>query len=156
MIRLCRRVFVSVCVSVFSHQSVQIGGVRLSVPHSIVSTGSVWGIRLIWKAIKCNFSCLRLQNRIVQPCEKGSLYRATRQQCVLRYMNSMNRFPVFVFQVCPHLEHLNIGQVPKVNTHSLTVMTSRLICLISLNLTGLQAVGFKFCDSKFQICWIWS
>lgn len=51
---------------------------------------------------------------------------------------------VSVFQMCPGLQHLNIGQVPKVNAHSLTVMTSQLKCLISLNLTGLQAVSLKF------------
>lgn len=140
-------------MSVFSHQSVQIGDVRLSVPHSIVSTDSVWGIRLIWKAIECNFSRFKLFRHVLT-CVRDWLYRATQQQNVLHYMNSMSRFPVFVLQICPRLEHLNIGQVPKVNAHSLTLMTSRLKCLISLNLTGLQAVGFKFCNWKFQICWI--
>lgn len=132
----------------------QIGDVRLSVPHSIVSTDSVWGIRLIWKAIECNFSGFKLFTHALT-CERDWLYRATRQQYDLCYMDSMSfQFSVFVLQMCPRLEHLNIGQVPKLNAHSLTVMTSRLKCLISLNLTGLQAVGFKICNSKFHICWI--
>ncbi|CAB1423603.1 unnamed protein product [Pleuronectes platessa] len=45
-----------------------------------------------------------------------------------------------IYEICPGLKHLNIGQVPKVNAHSLTVMASQLKCLISLNVTGLQAV----------------
>ncbi|KAG7223460.1 hypothetical protein INR49_015564 [Caranx melampygus] len=44
-------------------------------------------------------------------------------------------------KVCPGLKQLNIGQVPKVNAHSLIMMASQLKCLISLNLTALQAVG---------------
>ena len=43
--------------------------------------------------------------------------------------------------MCPGLRHLNIGQVPKVNPRCLTLMTSQLTSLLSLNLTGLQAVS---------------
>lgn len=52
--------------------------------------------------------------------------------------------------MCPGLQRLNIGQVPKVNSHSLTVMTSQLKSLIALNLTGLQAVSFRFCDRNVE------
>lgn len=47
-----------------------------------------------------------------------------------------------VFQMYPGLKHLNIGQVPKVKVPSLTVMMSHLKFLLTLNLTGLQAVSF--------------
>ncbi|XP_070820691.1 F-box/LRR-repeat protein 20-like [Chaetodon trifascialis] len=54
--------------------------------------------------------------------------------------------------MCPGLQHLNIGQVPKVNAHSLTVMMSQLKRLISLNLTGLQAVTDATVDTLLQNC----
>ncbi|XP_044053271.1 uncharacterized protein LOC122876706 isoform X2 [Siniperca chuatsi] len=57
-----------------------------------------------------------------------------------------------VYEMCPGLQHLNIGQVPKVNARSLTVMTSQLKCLISLNLTGLQAVTDASVDTLLQNC----
>ncbi|XP_008335895.1 ras and EF-hand domain-containing protein homolog [Cynoglossus semilaevis] len=41
----------------------------------------------------------------------------------------------------PGLKHLNIGQVPKVKVPSLTVMMSHLKFLLTLNLTGLQAIS---------------
>ncbi|XP_073321880.1 uncharacterized protein [Pagrus major] len=83
---------------------------------------------------------------------------------IMRHKDSLCRLEVFgcqfltpsclqtVFEMCPRLEHLNIGQVPKVNTHSLTVMTSQLKCLISLNLTGLQAVTDATVDTLLQNC----
>ncbi|KAM7416793.1 hypothetical protein PAMA_018723 [Pampus argenteus] len=54
--------------------------------------------------------------------------------------------------MCPGLQHLNIGQVPKVNSHSFTVMASQLKCLISLNLTGLQAVTDVTVETLLQSC----
>ncbi|XP_050931249.1 protein AMN1 homolog [Lates calcarifer] len=54
--------------------------------------------------------------------------------------------------MCPGLKHLNVGQVPKVNIHSLKVMASQLKCLISLNLTGLQAVTDATVDTLLQNC----
>ncbi|XP_030271986.1 uncharacterized protein LOC115581220 isoform X2 [Sparus aurata] len=83
---------------------------------------------------------------------------------VMRHKESLCRLEMFgcqfltpsclqtVFEICPRLEHLNIGQVPKVNAHSLTLMTSRLKCLISLNLTGLQAVTDPTVDTLLQNC----
>lgn len=68
-------------------------------------------------------------------------------------MYSMSSFPRSVFKECPGLKHLNIGQVPKVNTHSLMVMASQLKCLLSLNLTALQAVSLRL--TVFQKPFIW-
>lgn len=64
-------------------------------------------------------------------------------------MCSMSSFSCPVFKVCPGLKHLNIGQVPKVNAHSLRVMASQLKCLVSLNLTALQAVSLRSFQKKF-------
>ncbi|XP_037632934.1 uncharacterized protein LOC119492516 isoform X1 [Sebastes umbrosus] len=81
---------------------------------------------------------------------------------IMRHKESLCRLEVFgcqfltpsclqtVYEMCPGLQHLNIGQVPKVNTHCLTVMTSQLKCLISLNLTGLQAVSDATVDTLLQ------
>ncbi|XP_033503132.2 uncharacterized protein LOC117269879 [Epinephelus lanceolatus] len=83
---------------------------------------------------------------------------------VMRHKESLCRLEVFgcqflspsclqtVYEMCPDLQHLNIGQVPKVNAHSLTVMISRLKCLIVLNLTGLQAVTDAIVDTLLQNC----
>lgn len=62
-------------------------------------------------------------------------------------------YPVLcpVFKVCPGLKHLNIGQVPKVNAHSLRVMASQLKCLVSLNLTALQAVSVRSFQKKIYM-----
>ncbi|CAL8328722.1 unnamed protein product [Arctogadus glacialis] len=57
-----------------------------------------------------------------------------------------------VYRLCPGLRHLNIGQVPKVNTRCLTLMTSQLKSLLSLNLTGLQAVSDGLMDRLLQQC----
>ncbi|CAL8249312.1 unnamed protein product [Merluccius merluccius] len=57
-----------------------------------------------------------------------------------------------VYQLCPGLRHLNIGQVPKVNARCLTRMTSQLRSLLSLNLTGLQAVSDALLDRFLQQC----
>ncbi|XP_071339225.1 uncharacterized protein [Trachinotus anak] len=86
------------------------------------------------------------------------------KKLVMRHKESLCRLEVFgcqfltpsclqtIYEVCPGLKHLNIGQVPKVNAHSLTVMTSQLKCLISLNLTGLQAVTDATVDTLLQNC----
>ncbi|KAI3372794.1 hypothetical protein L3Q82_023253 [Scortum barcoo] len=83
---------------------------------------------------------------------------------VMRHKESLCRLEVFgcqfltpsclqaVYEMCPGLQHLNIGQVPKVDAHSLTVMASQLKCLISLNLTGLQAVTDASVDTLLQNC----
>ncbi|XP_059193638.1 F-box/LRR-repeat protein 2-like [Centropristis striata] len=83
---------------------------------------------------------------------------------VMRHKESLCRLEVFgcqfltpsclqkVYEMCPGLQHLNIGQLPKVNAHNLTVMTSQLKCLISLNLTGLQAVTDATVDTLLQNC----
>ncbi|KAM7392040.1 hypothetical protein PAMP_022683 [Pampus punctatissimus] len=55
-------------------------------------------------------------------------------------------------ETCPGLQHLNIGQVPKINSHSFTVMASQLKYLISLNLTGLQAVTNVTVETLLQSC----
>ncbi|KAM3610772.1 uncharacterized protein V6R79_008769 [Siganus canaliculatus] len=57
-----------------------------------------------------------------------------------------------LYEMCPDLEHLNIGQLPKVDGHSLTVMASQLKRLISVNLTGLQAVSDAIVDTLLQNC----
>ncbi|XP_056233224.1 uncharacterized protein LOC130170105 isoform X2 [Seriola aureovittata] len=84
------------------------------------------------------------------------------KKLIMRHKESLSRLEVFgcqfltpsclqkIFEVCPDLKHLNIGQVPKVNKHSFTVMTSHLKCLISLNLTGLQAVTDATVDTLLQ------
>lgn len=61
---------------------------------------------------------------------------------VTLYMSSYFCCTVYNNQMCPGLQHLNIGRVPKVSMHSLTAMTLQLKCLISLNLTGLQVVSW--------------
>ncbi|XP_028434943.1 F-box/LRR-repeat protein 7 [Perca flavescens] len=83
---------------------------------------------------------------------------------VMRHKETLCRLEVFgcqfltpsclqtVYEMCPGLQHLNIGQVPKVNTHSLTVMTSQLKCLISLNLTGLHVITDAAVDTLLQNC----
>ncbi|XP_068461130.1 F-box/LRR-repeat protein 20-like [Clinocottus analis] len=83
---------------------------------------------------------------------------------VVRHKESLRRLEVFgcqfltpsclqkVYEVCPGLQHLNIGQVPKVTAHCLTVMTSLLKCLISLNLTGLQPVTDATVETLLQNC----
>ncbi|XP_045891694.1 F-box/LRR-repeat protein 20-like [Micropterus dolomieu] len=83
---------------------------------------------------------------------------------VMRHKESLCRLEVFgcqfitpsclqgVYEMCPGLQRLNIGQVPKVNSHSLTVMTSQLKSLIALNLTGLQAVTDASVDTLLQNC----
>ncbi|KAG8011956.1 Ras and EF-hand domain-containing protein, partial [Nibea albiflora] len=83
---------------------------------------------------------------------------------VMRHKESLCRLEVFgcqfltpsclqtVYEVCPGLQHLNIGQVPKVNAHCLAVMTLQLKCLISLNVTGLQVVTDAAMDTLLQNC----
>nr|XP_046243571.1 F-box/LRR-repeat protein 7-like isoform X2 [Scatophagus argus] len=83
---------------------------------------------------------------------------------VMRHRESLCRLEIFgchfltpsnlqvVYEMCPGLEHLNIGQVPKVNAHCLAVITSQLKCLLSLNLTGLQAVTDATVDTLLQNC----
>ncbi|KAE8292084.1 Ras and EF-hand domain-containing protein Ras-related protein Rab-45 [Larimichthys crocea] len=82
----------------------------------------------------------------------------------MRHKESLCRLEVFgcqfltpsclqtVYEVCPGLQHLNIGQVPKVNAHCLAVMTLQLKCLISLNVTGLQANCVKLQSLTFSSC----
>lgn len=53
---------------------------------------------------------------------------------------------LYVSQMCPGIQHLNIGQVPKITKSSLEALTARLKCLISLNLTGLQVDRSLFSD----------
>eukprot|EP00063_Salmo_salar_P053216 XP_014028051.1 PREDICTED: uncharacterized protein LOC106585862 [Salmo salar] len=72
---------------------------------------------------------------------------------VIRCRDSLRRLEVFgclsispsclntVSELCPGLETLNIGQIPKVTHPYLTLVTSRLKRLHSLNLTGLHAVS---------------
>nr|XP_046204000.1 uncharacterized protein LOC124034624 [Oncorhynchus gorbuscha] len=72
---------------------------------------------------------------------------------VIRCRDSLRRLEVFgclsispsclitVSELCPRLETLNIGQIPKVTHPYLTLVTSRLKRLHSLNLTGLHAVS---------------
>ncbi|XP_055774761.1 uncharacterized protein LOC129853090 [Salvelinus fontinalis] len=72
---------------------------------------------------------------------------------VIRCRDSLRRLEVFgclsispsclntVSELCPGLETLNIGQIPKVTHTYLTLVTSRLKRLHSLNLTGLHAVS---------------
>uniref|UniRef100_A0A3Q1GUH2 F-box/LRR-repeat protein 7-like n=2 Tax=Acanthochromis polyacanthus TaxID=80966 RepID=A0A3Q1GUH2_9TELE len=86
------------------------------------------------------------------------------KKVVMRHKESLCRLEVFgcqfltpaclqaIFEMCPGLQHLNIGRVPKVNVHSLTVMASQLKCLISLNLTGLQVVNDATVDTLLQNC----
>ncbi|XP_031712049.1 uncharacterized protein LOC116388393 [Anarrhichthys ocellatus] len=83
---------------------------------------------------------------------------------VMRHKESLCRLEVFgcqfltpsclqaVYEMCPGLQHLNIGQVPKVTAHCLTVMTSLLKCLISINLTGLQVVTDGTVETLLQNC----
>ncbi|XP_041756222.1 uncharacterized protein LOC121584418 [Coregonus clupeaformis] len=71
----------------------------------------------------------------------------------IRCRDSLRRLEVFgclsispsclntVSELCPGLETLNIGQIPKVTHPCLTLVTSRLKRLHSLNLTGLHAVS---------------
>ncbi|XP_042343479.1 F-box/LRR-repeat protein 20-like isoform X2 [Plectropomus leopardus] len=82
---------------------------------------------------------------------------------VIRHKESLCRLEVFgcqfltpsclqtVYETCPGLQHLNIGQLPKVDADILTAMTSRLKCLSSLNLTGLQVTDATL-DTLLQNC----
>ncbi|KAG7489526.1 F-box LRR-repeat 7-like [Solea senegalensis] len=86
------------------------------------------------------------------------------KKLIVRHKESLCRLEVFgcqyltpsclqsIYQMCPALKHLNIGQVPKVNAHSLTALTSQLKCLISLNLTALQAVTDDTVATLLQNC----
>ncbi|XP_029999239.1 F-box/LRR-repeat protein 2-like [Sphaeramia orbicularis] len=83
---------------------------------------------------------------------------------IMRHKQSLCRLEIFgcqfitpsclqaVYEMCPDLQHLNIGKVPKVNAHSLTALTSLLKNLISLNLTGLQAVTDATVGRLVQNC----
>ncbi|XP_034548528.1 F-box/LRR-repeat protein 2-like [Notolabrus celidotus] len=83
---------------------------------------------------------------------------------ITRHKESLCRLEVFgchlltpsglqtIYEICPGLTHLNIGQVPRVNKDCLIVMTSELKCLILLNLTGLQVVSDTSVDALLQNC----
>ncbi|XP_029960081.1 F-box/LRR-repeat protein 2-like [Salarias fasciatus] len=86
------------------------------------------------------------------------------KKLIMKHHESLRRLEVFgchflspsclqtLYEMCPCLQHLNIGRVPKVHMHSFTAMASQLKCLISLNLTGLQVVNDASVDSLLQNC----
>ncbi|XP_040899242.1 F-box/LRR-repeat protein 20-like [Toxotes jaculatrix] len=113
------------------------------------------------KALSDGCAGLRLESVVLNGCH---VTNEPLKKLVMRHKESLCRLEVFgcqfltpsclhtIYEMCPGLKHLNIGQVPKVNTLSLTVMTSQLKCLISLNLTGLQAVTDATLDTLLQNC----
>uniref|UniRef100_A0A7N9AZK5 F-box/LRR-repeat protein 15-like leucin rich repeat domain-containing protein n=2 Tax=Mastacembelus armatus TaxID=205130 RepID=A0A7N9AZK5_9TELE len=113
------------------------------------------------KALSDGSTRLRLKSVVLNGCH---ITDDPLKKLVMRHKESLCRLEVFgcqfltssclqtVYEMCPGLQHLNIGRVPKVNTHSLTVMTSQLKCLISLNLTGLQAVTDTTLETLLQNC----
>uniref|UniRef100_UPI0037E85C0E F-box/LRR-repeat protein 20-like n=1 Tax=Semicossyphus pulcher TaxID=241346 RepID=UPI0037E85C0E len=104
---------------------------------------------------------LRLKSVVLNGCQVTD---DPLMKLVMRHKKSLCRLEVFgcqflspsclqrIFEMCPGLQHLNIGQVPKVNADSLTMMTSQLKGLISLNLTGLQAVNDATVGTLLQGC----
>ncbi|XP_044229635.1 uncharacterized protein LOC122997514 [Thunnus albacares] len=113
------------------------------------------------KALSDGRAGLRLKAVVLNGCHVSD---DPLMKLVMRHKESLCRLEVFgcqfltpsclqtIYEMCPGLQHLNIGQVPKVNTHSLTVMASQLKCLISLNLTGLQAVTNVKVETLLQSC----
>ncbi|XP_070689394.1 F-box/LRR-repeat protein 2-like [Pempheris klunzingeri] len=113
------------------------------------------------KALSDCSAGLRLKSVVLNGCHVTD---DPLMKLVMKHKESLCRLEVFgcqfltpsclqsVYEMCPALQHLNIGQVPKINVHSLTVMTSQLKCLISLNITGLQAVTDATVDTLLQNC----
>ncbi|XP_026198813.1 lysine-specific demethylase 2B-like [Anabas testudineus] len=112
-------------------------------------------------ALSDGCSGLRLKSVVLNGCHVTD---DPLKKLAMRHKQSLCRLEVFgcqfltptclqtIYEMCPGLQHLNIGQVPKVNTLSLTVMTSHLKGLISLNLTGLKAVTDATVDALLQVC----
>ncbi|XP_074526916.1 uncharacterized protein LOC141790745 isoform X2 [Halichoeres trimaculatus] len=104
---------------------------------------------------------LRLKSVILNGCQ---ITDGPTIKLIEKHKESLRRLEVFgcqfltpsflktTYEICPSLQHLNIGQVPKVNEDCLSVMTSQLKYLISLNLTGLQAVSDATVDTLLQNC----
>uniref|UniRef100_A0A8D2ZFK2 F-box domain-containing protein n=1 Tax=Scophthalmus maximus TaxID=52904 RepID=A0A8D2ZFK2_SCOMX len=113
------------------------------------------------KALSKGCAGLRLKSIVLNGCHVTD---DPLKKLVMRHKESLCRLELFgcqfltpsclqtIYQMCHGLKHLNIGQVPKVNTQSLTVMASQLKSLISLNLTGLQAVTDATVGSLLQNC----
>ncbi|XP_067378187.1 F-box/LRR-repeat protein 7-like isoform X2 [Channa argus] len=113
------------------------------------------------KALSYSCTGLRLKSVALNGCH---ITDAPLKNLVMKHRESLCRLEVFgcqfltssclqtVYEMCPGLQHLNIGQVPKVNTQSLSVMTSQLKRLISLNLTGLKAVTDATLETLLQNC----
>ncbi|XP_069379689.1 uncharacterized protein [Paralichthys olivaceus] len=113
------------------------------------------------KALSDGCAGLRLKSVVLNGCHVTD---DPLKKLVMRHRESLCRLEVFgcqflsasclqaIYEMCPGLKHLNVGQVPKVNAHSLTVMASQLKCLISLNLTGLQAVTDVTVSTLLQNC----
>nr|XP_020458122.1 uncharacterized protein LOC109961559 isoform X2 [Monopterus albus] len=113
------------------------------------------------KALSDSCTRLKLRSVVLNGCHVSD---DPLKKLIIRHKESLCRLEVFgcqfltpsclqsVYEMCPGLQHLNIGQVPKVNTRCLTVMTSQLKCLISLNVTGLQAVTDATLDTLLQNC----
>uniref|UniRef100_UPI003AAAFE56 uncharacterized protein n=1 Tax=Centroberyx gerrardi TaxID=166262 RepID=UPI003AAAFE56 len=113
------------------------------------------------KALTDGCTGLRLETVVLNGCQVTD---EPLTKLIMRHRESLCRLEVFgcqfltpsclltVYELCPGLQHLNIGQVPKVNAHCLTLMTSQLKCLLSLNLTGLQALSDASVDKMLQDC----
>ncbi|KAK2837173.1 hypothetical protein Q5P01_014385 [Channa striata] len=113
------------------------------------------------KALSYTCSGLKLRSVALNGCH---ITDEPLKDLVMKHRRSLCRLEVFgcqfltssclqtVYETCPGLQHLNIGQVPKVNAHSLRAMSSHLKCLISLNLTGLQAVTDATLENLLQNC----
>ncbi|XP_054867736.1 uncharacterized protein LOC111567415 [Amphiprion ocellaris] len=113
------------------------------------------------KALSVCGTGLRLSSVVLNGCHVTDV---PLKKLVMRHKESLCRLEVFgcqfltpaclqaIYEMCPGLQHLNIGRVPKVSVHSLTVMASQLKCLISLNLTGLQVVNDTTVDTLLQKC----
>ncbi|XP_047448318.1 uncharacterized protein LOC125012415 [Mugil cephalus] len=99
------------------------------------------------KALSDCASRIRLKSVVLNGCH---ITDVSLKELTVKHKESLCRLEVFgcqfltasclqtVYEMCPGLQHLNVGQVPNVSVHSLMVMTSQLKRLISLNLTGLQ------------------
>ncbi|KAJ7994344.1 hypothetical protein DPEC_G00264890 [Dallia pectoralis] len=106
-------------------------------------------------------NCTGLKTVIVNGCQVTDEALNT---LVMRHRESLCRLEVFgclsispfclgrVSELCPGLEALNIGQVPKVTHACLTLVTSRLKHLHTLNLTGLHAVSDNTVHQVLQHC----
>ncbi|XP_028269757.1 F-box/LRR-repeat protein 7-like [Parambassis ranga] len=104
---------------------------------------------------------LKLKSVVLNGCH---ITEVPLKELVIKHKESLCRLEVFgcqfltpsclqnIYEMCPHLQHLNIGRVPKVNIRCLTLMTTQLKCLISLNLTGLQVLDDSSVETLLQNC----